>query len=79
MKTWPPTTAIAGRESQRVGKALASPWSPKAVQALWILFTKEIRFSIHRFNCEFVFCVVLFFFRLVRGMNLCWKDELLSI
>jgi len=31
---WPPTTAIAGRESQRVGSALDSPWSPKAVQAL---------------------------------------------
>lgn len=37
---------MAGRESQRVGKAVASPWSPRAVQALWILLTKESRFSI---------------------------------
>ena len=43
---WPPTTAMAGRESHSVGSALFSPWSPKAVQALWILLTKEIRFSI---------------------------------
>ena len=45
--TWPPTTAMAGRESQRVGNALASPWSPRAVQALWILLTSEIKFSIY--------------------------------
>lgn len=44
--TWPPTTAIEGSESHRVGNVLPSPWSPSAVQALWILFTKEIRFSI---------------------------------
>lgn len=46
METWPPTTAMAGKASQRVGKALSSPWSPRAVQALCILFTNEIRFSI---------------------------------
>jgi len=37
---------MAGRESHSVGSAVFSPWSPKAVQALWILFTKEMRFSI---------------------------------
>jgi hypothetical protein len=36
---------MEGKESQRVGKAVASPWSPRAVQALWILLTKEIKFS----------------------------------
>lgn len=46
IQTWPPTTAIAGKESHRVGKALESPWSPRAVQALCILLTREIRFSI---------------------------------
>lgn len=49
-RTWPPTTAMAGRESQRVGNALSSPWSPRAVQALWILFTNDIRFSILGFG-----------------------------
>jgi hypothetical protein len=49
--TWPPTTAIEGSESQRVGNVLPSPWSPSAVQALWILFTKEIRFSISDRSC----------------------------
>jgi len=45
-QTWPPTTAIAGNESQRVGRELPSPWSPRAVQALWILFTSAIKLSI---------------------------------
>ena len=45
-RTWPPTTAIEGNASQRVGKALSSPWSPSAVHALCILLTNEIRFSI---------------------------------
>uniref|UniRef100_A0A0E0L5I5 Fe2OG dioxygenase domain-containing protein n=2 Tax=Oryza punctata TaxID=4537 RepID=A0A0E0L5I5_ORYPU len=43
--TWPPTTAMAGSESQRVGRALSSPWSPRAVQARCSLLTSEIRFS----------------------------------
>ncbi|KAG6490884.1 hypothetical protein ZIOFF_052214 [Zingiber officinale] len=43
--TCPPTTAIAGKESQRVGRAFSSPWSPRAVQALWSLFTNEIKLS----------------------------------
>ncbi|KAB8100525.1 hypothetical protein EE612_031081 [Oryza sativa] len=42
---WPPTTAMAGSESQRVGRALSSPWSPRAVQARCSLLTSEIRFS----------------------------------
>jgi hypothetical protein len=32
-------------ESQRVGRALSSPWSPRAVQARCSLLTSEIRFS----------------------------------
>ena len=52
METWPPTTAMAGKASQRVGKALSSPWSPRAVQALCILFTNEIRFSIQTYYSE---------------------------
>ena len=43
--TWPPTTAMAGSESQSVGRALSSPWSPRAVQARCSLLTREIRFS----------------------------------
>lgn len=43
--TCPPTTAIAGKESHRVGRAFSSPWSPRAVQALWSLFTNEIKLS----------------------------------
>ncbi|BAS73708.1 Os01g0681150 [Oryza sativa Japonica Group] len=42
---WPPTTAMAGSESQRVGSALSSPWSPRAVHARCSLLTSEMRFS----------------------------------
>lgn len=44
--TCPPTTAMAGSESQSVGNELPSPWSPRAVHALWSLFTSDIKFSI---------------------------------
>lgn len=44
-RTWPPTTAMAGSESQRVGSALSSPWSPRAVHARCSLLTSEMRFS----------------------------------
>lgn len=36
---------MEGKESQRVGNALSSPWSPRAVHALWILFTNVIKLS----------------------------------
>ena len=41
--TWPPTTAMVGRDSQRVGKSLPPPWSPRAVQARWMRFINPIR------------------------------------
>lgn len=50
--TWPPTTAMEGKASQRVGRALSSPWSPSAVHALCILFTNEIKVSIARRNAD---------------------------
>lgn len=45
--TCPPTTATEGSASQRVGSALPSPppWSPRTVQARWILLTRPIRLS----------------------------------
>lgn len=47
--TWPPTTATEGRASQREENALSPPpWSPRAVQALWIRFTKPIKLSIYK-------------------------------
>lgn len=44
--TCPPTTATEGRASQRVGRApSAPPWSPRTVQARWILLTRPIKLS----------------------------------
>ena len=44
--TCPPTTATEGRASHRVGRApSAPPWSPRTVQALWILLTRPIKLS----------------------------------
>jgi hypothetical protein len=43
--TWPPTTAMVGSDSQRVGKSLPPPWSPRAVQARWMRFIIPIRLS----------------------------------
>lgn len=37
---------MEGKASQRVGRALSSPWSPRAVQAFCSLFTNCIKFSI---------------------------------
>ena len=37
---------MAGSESHRVGSALSSPWSPRAVHARCSLFTSEMRFSL---------------------------------
>lgn len=42
---WPPTTAMVGSDSQRVGKSLPPPWSPRAVQARWMRFIIPIRLS----------------------------------
>ena len=42
--TWPPTTATEGRASQR--DIPWPPWSPRTVQALWILFISPIKLSI---------------------------------
>lgn len=48
--TCPPTTTTEGSASHRVGNPMplssASPWSPSAVHALWILFTSPIKLSI---------------------------------
>ena len=43
-ETWPPTTATEGRASQR--DIPSPPWSPRTVQALWILLTSPIKLSI---------------------------------
>ena len=42
--TWPPTTATEGRASQR--DIPSPPWSPKTVQARWILLTRPIKLCI---------------------------------
>jgi len=36
---------MAGSESQSVGRALSSPWSPRAVHALCSLLTRVIKLS----------------------------------
>ena len=46
IETCPPTTATEGRDSHRVGRAVSPPWSPRTVQALWILLTSPIKPSI---------------------------------
>lgn len=51
--TWPPTTAMVGRDSQRVGRLAPSPppWSPRAVQARWMRFIRPIRPSMLAIAC----------------------------
>lgn len=45
-RTWPPTTAMEGSDSQRVGREESSPpWSPRAVQTRWIRLTRAMRDS----------------------------------
>lgn len=41
IRTWPPTTATEGRASQR--DMPSPPWSPRTVQARWILLMRPIR------------------------------------
>jgi hypothetical protein len=45
MHTCPSMTAMAGSESQSVGRVLSSPWLPSTVQAHYRLLMSEIRFS----------------------------------
>jgi len=45
-RTWPPTTATEGRESQRVGNEASPPKSPNLVHAFCKAFTKPISPSI---------------------------------
>ena len=54
--TWPPTTAMVGRDSQRVGKSLPPPWSPRAVQARWMRFINPIRPSMDAITFFFLIC-----------------------
>lgn len=41
-RTWPPTTATEGSDSQREWEAWSAPWSPRRVHARWIRLTREI-------------------------------------
>ena len=68
--TWPPTTAMVGRDSQRVGKSLSPPWSPRAVHARWIRFINPIRPSMDATGLvrseEF--------WRNLKGSEKCWRN-----
>ena len=63
--TWPPTTAMVGSDSQRVGRSPPPPWSPRAVQARWMRFISPIRPSME----------AMIFFLFLFDLPLCFASE----
>ena len=85
--TWPPTTAMVGSDSQRVGRSPPPPWSPRAVQARWMRFISPIRPSMEAmifvlFSCSSLICLFVLLLKLAcfetalfRGQEEDWRSQ----